>query len=78
MMRLGDYSLINQSINQITFISESAGGAGFTAFSQDGLVSVQRGRGAECDRSLMIIVGDVEQEYLDTTSKCLDGCRRTR
>ena len=51
---------INQSINQIIFISESLDVVGFTAILQDGLVSVQRVRGAECDRSLIIGVGDVE------------------
>ena len=71
-------NVINQSINQITFISESPVAVSFAALREDGLVSVQRVRDAECDRSLMIVVGDVQKECLDTTSKCLDGCRRTR
>ena len=61
----GLYMLVSfQSINQITYISDSPGAVGFATIPQDGLVSVQRVRGAECDRSLMIIVGDVEQECL--------------
>ena len=42
--------------NQITIISESLCAVSFAPLPQDGLVSVQRVRDAECDRSLMIIV----------------------
>ena len=48
--------LIYQLINQITFISESPSAVGFATLPQDRLVSVQRVRSAECDRSVMIIV----------------------
>ena len=64
--------------NQIRYIWQSPGAIGFTALPQDGFVSVQRVRGTQCDKSLIIIVDDVEQECLDTTLKCLNGCRGMR
>ena len=61
-------------IKSNNIVSDSPGAVSFAALPQHRLVSVQRVRGAECDRWLMIIVCDVEQECLDTTSKCLNGC----
>ena len=46
--------------NKITIIWESLGTVSFTPLPQDWLVYMQQVRDAECDRSLMIIVGDVQ------------------
>ena len=55
--------------------SDPPGAVRFVALPQGRLVSVQRVRGAVSDRTIMISVGAVEQERLDATSECPDGCR---